>query len=175
MAILNQAINIVFGKKISNQSNQSLPNLLVQAYDRDMRSEELLGECITAQDGSYKISWKHEQLSGRGRKEADLSMKVLSREKKTVLFASAIIDTRFNASPSEEINIVIKGAVRPEIIEYDFLYKEVSFLADKVKPADLQENSTNQDISFLSREMSVPRQRKLYILPWLSVFRTYQK
>ncbi|KIO75805.1 hypothetical protein TH53_18480 [Pedobacter lusitanus] len=163
MATLNQAINIVFGK-IRNQSNQPLPNLLVQAYDRDMRSEELLGECITAQDGSYEISWKHEQLSGRGRKEADLSMKVLTREKKTVLYASAIIDTRFNAAASEEINIIIKGKIPAEFIEYDYLYKEVGFLAGKVKQVDLQENEQHQDISFLSGEMNVPAEKIVHLV-----------
>lgn len=158
MAILNEVINIVFGK-VTNQSNQPLTNLLVQAYDRDMRSEQLLGECLTAQDGSYRINWKHEQLSGRGIKEADLSMKVVSREKGTLLYAATVAETRFNATPSEEINIVVKGAIRPEFIEYDVLYKEVSFLADKVKLADLQENENNQDISFLSREMSIPAEK----------------
>ena len=154
----NQKSNVVVGKIVDRLKNP-MPGLLVRAFDRDMRSEELLGECVTNKAGSYEIIWLHSQLSGRGVKEADIAIKVLTKEKKTIVFESGIDDVRFNASPREEINIIIKDVIEPEILEYDYLHKEISFLADKVSIVDLQQNEKNQDITFLSRELNMDSEK----------------
>ena len=146
--------NLVLGQVV-DQHNRSLTNLLVQAFDRDMRSEELLGESTTDREGKYEITWLHSQLSGRGRIEADIAIKVLTPKKKQVLFESDIDSVRFNASPREEINVVIITEIKPETIEFDFLLKEVGFLADKVAISDLQENERHKDITFISKELDV--------------------
>ena len=67
MAIRSEtgAENVVLGK-VADKLGRPLANLVVQAYDRDMRSEDLLGECVTDRDGRYRIAWSHEQLNGRG-------------------------------------------------------------------------------------------------------------
>jgi hypothetical protein len=150
--------NLVLGR-VTDQLNRPLPNLIVQAFDRDMRSEELLGESITDRDGKYEIIWLHSQLSGRGRKEADILIKVFTREKNTLLFASDIDAVRFNATPREEINITIETAIKPEVVEYDYILKEVSFLANKVAITDLQENEQTRDITFLSKEAEFPAEK----------------
>ena len=76
--------NLVYGQ-VTDKINQPLANLIVQAYDRDMRSEELLGETVTDKNGKYEISWSANQLTGRERKEADIAIKLLTKEKKTLL------------------------------------------------------------------------------------------
>lgn len=124
-----------------------------------MRGEELLGESITNKEGKYKITWLHSQLSGRGKKEADILLKVFTREKKTLLFASDIEAVRFNARPREEINITIEAAIKPELVEYDQLLKVVSFLANKVAIADLQEDEQHRDITFLAKEAEIPAEK----------------
>ncbi len=156
--IENKKENLVFGRVV-DRSNQPLANLIVQAYDRDMRSEELLGEYVTDRDGKYEIGWSQSQLSGRERRTADLAVKVFTREKKTPLFASAMDAVRFNASRREEINITIETAVQPEVVEYDYILKQVTYLADRVAVADLQENKDHQDITFLSREAELPAEK----------------
>ncbi len=156
--IENKKENLVFGRVV-DRSNQPLANLIVQAYDRDMRSEELLGEYVTDRDGKYEIGWSHSQLSGRERKTADLAIKVFTREKKTPLFASAMDAVRFNASHREEINITIATAVQPEVVEYDYILRQVTYLADRVAVAGLQENKDHQDITFLSREAEIPAEK----------------
>jgi len=98
--IENKKENLVLGR-IVDLRNRPLADLIVQAYDRDMRSEELLGESVTDREGKYEITWQHSQLSGRGKKEADLVMKVLTREKKTQLYESDMDSVRFNASSRE--------------------------------------------------------------------------
>ncbi len=153
--INDQKPNLVLGR-VTDKLNRSLAGLIVHAYDRDMRTEEFLGESLTNKDGKYEITWLHSQLSGKGRKEADLVMKVLTSEKRTLLFVSTMDDIRFNASVREEINIVIEHNIEPEIVEFDYVLKEVSFLGGKVAITDLQENEQHRDITFLSKETGIP-------------------
>jgi Tc toxin complex TcA C-terminal TcB-binding domain/Neuraminidase-like domain len=150
--------NVVFGR-VSDTQDRPLPNLVVQALDKDMRSEELLAESITDRDGKYEITWLHSQLSGRDRKEADIFIKVFTREKKALLYVSDIDAVRFNAAPREEINITIEMAIQPEVVEYDYLLNEVSFLAEKVAIVDLQETEENRDITFLSKELEISNEK----------------
>lgn len=65
-------------------------------------------------------------------------------------------EVRFNAGEREEINITIKQALPAEIVEFDFLVKEVTFLAGKVAIAELQENKNQEDITFHSKEIGIP-------------------
>jgi 5-hydroxyisourate hydrolase-like protein (transthyretin family) len=75
-----RAENIVLGT-VTDKLGRPLSNLVVHVYDRDMRSEQLLGECVTDRDGRYRIAWSHGQLSGRGKGSADIAIKVVTREK----------------------------------------------------------------------------------------------
>ena len=150
----NSKPNLVVGQIVDIQ-NRPLPNLIVEIYDKDMRNVQLLATTTTNKEGRYEETWEHSQLSGRGRKEADILIKVLSSVEKTLLFESAIDSVRFNASPREEINITIGVTIEPEVVEYDFLLKEVTFLAKGVEIADLEENNQHQDITFLSRELKI--------------------
>ena len=156
--IENQKPNLVLGR-VSDKLNRPLANLIVQAFDRDMRGEELLGESITDRDGKYEIAWSHSQLSGRGKKEADIVIKVFTREKKTLLYAFNIDAVRFNASEREEINITIEQAIKPEVVEYDFILKQASYLAGKIAIIDLQESKEHRDITFLSKEAEIPAEK----------------
>lgn len=156
--IENEIHNLVVGR-VTDQHNHPLPHLIIQVYDRDMRKEELLAETLTDQEGNYKVIWTHSQLSGRGKKEADLSIKVFTKQKKTLLYATDTESIRFNASPREEINIVLSNVPGPEMVEFDFLMKEVTFLAHQVPVAQLQENKEYQDVTFISRETDIQSEK----------------
>src|SRR4030042_4798976 len=156
--IKNQKTNLVLGL-VADKLNRPLANLVVRAFDRDMRSEELLGESITNRDGKYEIAWSHSQLSGRGKKKADIVIKVFTRGKKTLLYASDIEAVRFNASPREEINITITAEIKPEVVEYDYILKQVTYLAGKVANTDLKESKEHRDITFLSKEAEIPAEK----------------
>ncbi|MBK9227450.1 MAG: hypothetical protein IPL67_10460 [Ignavibacteria bacterium] len=88
--------NIVFGK-IYDSQNLPLAKLLVRVSDKNLRSEVLLAETVTDKEGKYEITWKQSQLIGRNRKSADILIKILTPEKKTVLYNSDINSIRFNA------------------------------------------------------------------------------
>ncbi|MBK6948377.1 MAG: hypothetical protein IPH16_10225 [Haliscomenobacter sp.] len=149
--IKNATPNYVFGR-VSDTLNRPLPGLKVKVFDRDMRSEELLEETVTDQEGRYEIVWYQQELDGRGRRTADIAVSVFTAERETLVFASDMDQVRFDAGRREEINIVIRQAVPLERLEYDHLLREVRFLANQVAVVDLEENERERDITFLARE-----------------------
>ena len=153
--LTNQNPNTVLGK-VTDSNGRPMPNLKVVIYDVDMREWQPLSETLTNREGKYELQWSHDQLSGRGKKEADIAVKVSTKEKNTELFKSSMDEVRFNASDREEINISIRLFLPKEVVEFDIMVKEVSFLAGKVAIADLQENEELRDVTFLSKEMEVP-------------------
>jgi hypothetical protein len=155
--------NLVLGK-VTDKLGRPLVNLVVRAYDRDLRGEELLGECVTGRDGKYRITWSHGQLSGRGKGSADLAIKVLTREKQHLLFASSVDEIRFNASSREQIDVTIAIAVTPDVIEFDHIVKQVTFLAGAVAIADLQESREHRDLTFLSRESELAADKIAHVV-----------
>lgn len=157
MAIRSEtrADNLVVGTVI-DKVGRPLSNLVVQAYDRGLRSEELLGECVTGRDGKYEIAWSLGQLGARGKGSADLAIKVVTREKKLLLFASGVDEIRFNAARREQIDVTIEAAVTPDVVEYDHIVAQVTPLAGAVAIADLQESNEHRDLSFLTKQTDIP-------------------
>ena len=154
--IRTQALNIVSGK-ITGVNGLPLPNLKVAIYNVDMREWLLLNETTTDKAGTYEAQWAWKQLGQRERKSADIGLRVSTGEKGTVLFESAMNEVRFNAGPREEINITLKQPVPAEVVEFDFLVRDVLSLSNDVAIARLQEDAEHQDITFLSGELEVPR------------------
>ncbi|NNV57634.1 Tc toxin subunit A-related protein [Limnovirga soli] len=154
----HQNPNTVLGK-VTDSNGRPLANLKVVIYDVDMREWQALADTFTSKEGKYELQWTHEQLSGRGKMEADIAVKLFTKEKGTELFKSNMDEVRFNASDREEINIIIGQALPKEVVEFDFLVKQISFLANKVAIADLQENKEHRDITFLSKELEVAAEK----------------
>jgi len=71
-AIKNQNPNTVLAK-VTDSNGRPLANLKVAIYDVDMREWQPLADTFTNREGKYKLQWTHEQLSGRGKKEADIA------------------------------------------------------------------------------------------------------
>ncbi len=154
-AIKSQNVNTVLGKVI-DVNGRPLANLKVEIFNVEMRDWQALADTFTNKEGKYELKWTHDQLGDREKREADIAVKVFTRENNTELFKSSMDEVRFNASEREEINITIRQAVPKEVVEFDFLVKEVSFLANKIAIADLQENEDHRDVTFLSKELEVP-------------------
>ncbi|MGH7800541.1 MAG: neuraminidase-like domain-containing protein [Thermodesulfobacteriota bacterium] len=148
-------LNYLVQGKVSDKLNRPLTNLLVQAFDRDMRSEELLGKCLTNEKGEYKIYYSSEQFARAEKKSADLAITVLTAKSKTVLYITDMDAIRFNASEKEEINIVIEAGIPKEENEFDSILRDISPLIETVKVSDLQENDEHRDITFLSSEAGI--------------------
>ena len=122
---------------------------VVQASDKDLRSEELLGQAITDQQGRYEIKYTADQFRRAEKGAADLIVRVYANASAaSSLAASPII---FNAPPVATVDFVIGGGTYPGPSEYEQLASELAPLLEvspPVQPVDL----TNDDIAFLAGE-----------------------
>jgi peptidoglycan hydrolase-like protein with peptidoglycan-binding domain len=56
----------------------SMRGVTVRAFDRDLRSEQLLGEAVTNANADYEISYTAEQFRRSDKRTADLFLRVFS-------------------------------------------------------------------------------------------------
>ena len=158
MTTEQKIINLVTGR-ITDKQNRPIPDLLVEIYDRSLRSEQKLGSAITDRNGEYEVPWNLDQLKEKGKKSADLIVKVLSRAYETLLYQSGIDQVRYKAIKREEVHIKIDRDREPDMIEFDYLHRSISQLAENVPFHELQENENHRDLSFLSNKIQVPREK----------------
>lgn len=116
----------------------------VRAYDKDLRSEQLLGQAITDAGGNYDIPYSSSQFKRAEKKSADLIVRVFGPKEK-LLAASSVV---FNAQPVETIDVLLGGAVLLGPSEYTRIAADVEPLLDGVAVAEL----TEIDLEFLSSE-----------------------
>jgi hypothetical protein len=130
---------------------------LVRAFDKDLRSEEQLGEALTDQEGRYLIRYTSAQFRRTEQGSADLLVRAVSRDGK-VLAASPVI---FNAAPEETIDLMLDGPVGPQRSEYERLLTHVmsGLPGQGLSLAEL----TEEDISFLSGKTGSDALRIAYL------------
>ncbi len=124
---------------------------LVMAFDKDLRSEEYLGEALTSKAGHYQITYHASQFRRKEKKNADLLVRAyLGIENVT---ESAII---FNAQPVETIDLVIGDGEYRGPSEYEQIVEQLMPLLDNVAFTELRQDNKIRDITFLSGETSLP-------------------
>lgn len=121
---------------------------LVQAFDRDLRSEQLLGEQFSGADGGYSIRYGPDQFRRAEKLAADLVVRAIDRQGQ-LLAESAIV---FNAGPETAIDLVVGGAEFRGPSEFELLADELRPLLEELAPAELREDDEHRDLSFLSGE-----------------------
>ena len=159
----------------------------VQALDRDLPSLErrtglapqMLGEAIADAEGRFQIAYTLEQFqSGEGtslfrkakEKNADLSFRVFDRFGQEISIRILEAPDReyrsdqiiFNAPTSLKINIFLEAPQESRPSEYERL---IALIAPVVEDLPLIELS-DEDVVFLSNELSLERQREV-LIEWL--------
>ncbi len=118
----------------------------VQAFDRDLRSEEPLGGALTDRNGAYRIGYSVNQIRKKERGGADLVVKAFGADGEE-LVASPVM---FNAPPQAEIDLTIPLGQGPAL--FDRIANAVAPLLGDVAIEELEENQEHQDLTFLSGE-----------------------
>lgn len=153
MASLN--FNTISGT-IYDQFDAPAANLSVQLYDKDLRSEQLLGEALTDAKGFYSISYDGSKWVDSDAKSADVFIRVRVPAPQTAPAAGILGESPvyFNVLPAFTLDFKIGNTPIRVLNEFDALVQVIKPLAEpqKVALADLQENDKIKDISFLANE-----------------------
>ncbi|HYV05773.1 MAG TPA: hypothetical protein VFB82_14360, partial [Blastocatellia bacterium] len=120
----------------------------VRAFDRDLRSEELLGESATDAAGHYEIRYSVDQFSRSEKESADLVVRAFDAG--GLLLASS--PTLFNAAAIAQIDFAIPADKLPPPSLFERIGAALAPLLDGVKVEELEEDQQHQDVSFLSGE-----------------------
>jgi len=143
---------------VKDGNARALAGLLVKAYDRDLRSESVLGESLTDAKGSYQIKYTPESFLSKEKKTVDLFLRVFAPGG-TLVFETGFDRIIFNASDHETIDISISTLITPDGNEFDRITGETSNLLPGGKFSELEENDKNRDISFLSKKTGIAAEK----------------
>ncbi|MEQ1742475.1 MAG: neuraminidase-like domain-containing protein [Candidatus Nitrotoga sp.] len=117
----------------------------VQVFDKDLRSEELLGESALDASGFYEVRYSLEQFRRAEKQAADLIVRILNLRRE-VLFSTDVI---FNAAAVQTIDIVLTDEKR--LSEFERHVAQIRPLLQELPFADLKE----ADIDFLAEESGI--------------------
>jgi len=140
----------VFGK-VSLSNGEPAATLLVRAYDRDLRSEQLLGESSTNDEGQYTITYTPEQFRRAEKYRADLEVRAYNEIGFPLEASSEPDGTVFNAREQEEINLTLADSQPVKVSEYERL---LILLNPILEGTPLTELSSG-DLSFIIKETEI--------------------
>jgi hypothetical protein len=138
--------------------NVPLANVTVQVFDKDLRSEQLLGAAVSDAKGFYTVRFEPAKFAGSEAKGADLFIRVVvfigttgTAPLTQVLGESPVY---FNVPQNFTLDFKIGNAPIKELNEFDALVQHIKPLTEpqQVAIADLQETDKFKDISFLANE-----------------------
>ena len=134
----------------------------VRAYDRDLRSEQLLGEAETDAEGNYHIPYTPEQFRRADKGHADLRLRVFDKNEREVTIAPLreASSTLFNADPNTEANLHLQTEAPPPVTSlYDRMVAAITPLLDGATLNEL----TGEDAQFLNREVDFSASQLFWI------------
>lgn len=163
MAIEQPTLYHVSGR-VTDINNIPQDGLIIRIYDRDMRSEELIGETVTDRNGHYGLDYHPEQFLKGEKKYPDLAVKVYTANGRQPLYEPTIKGIRFNARLREVIDIKLQKGVSRETDEYSHYLNEIQPLRGEIPVDQLDENEKVQDISFLNQETGIQEEHLEYLV-----------
>ncbi|HKP11145.1 MAG TPA: carboxypeptidase-like regulatory domain-containing protein, partial [Blastocatellia bacterium] len=120
----------------------------VSAFDRDLRSEQLLGQTETDETGFYRVRYSADQTLRGEKGSADLVIKATASDG-SLLVASRVL---FNAPPVAELDLLIPAEALAPPSLFEKVGRELAPLTAGLEVEELEEDEKHQDLSFLSGE-----------------------
>jgi hypothetical protein len=145
---------IVFGK-ITHSSGEPAAGVTVRAFDRDLRSQQLLGEATANDDGVYQIRYSRDQFRRAEKGRADLLMRAFNAVGTELEVDSDRDGIIFQAQRQEEVNLELASDKMIEPSEYERLVRVLRPLLEDVPLAEL----TEADIDFLAKDTGQEKKR----------------
>ncbi|MEO5601611.1 MAG: neuraminidase-like domain-containing protein [Cyclobacteriaceae bacterium] len=131
--------------------NAPIPGITVNAFDKDLRTEQLVGTARTDAKGFYKIKYDASKFVLAENKSCDILIRV-QRSARALLGESPVY---FNVPQNFTLDYKIGNTPYQGLAEFDNLVDLIIPLLSKqkVKIADLKEDEKFKDITFLSSEI----------------------
>jgi|GEM_PF-1020687 len=123
----------------------------VNAFDKDLRSEQFLGKSSINEHGNYRIRYGREQFARADKGSADLRVAVCNVDEVEVLSS----DVHFNAEPDTVIDLQLVSETPPVVSEYEEYRSDLDVVLQGVSLVELDDN----DIDFLAGDTGIPRER----------------
>lgn len=158
MAII---LNTVSGM-IYDAFNAPLTGVTVNAYDKDLRTEQLIGSAISDAKGFYIITYDSSKFAQAENKSPDIFLRVFDA---SGLFMGES-EVYFNTPNEFVLDFKIGNTPYEGLSEYDTLVNEITPLlqSQQVTMYDLKEDDKFKDITFLAGETGEPSE-KIALLP----------
>ncbi len=141
---------------VSQADDSRVVGHTVRALDKDMRTEQLLGEDVTDKNGRYEIEYAADKFRRAEKGSADLIVRVLSKDGR-VLAASPVI---FDAGAEETVDLTLDTAATPLPSEYERLLNKLKPYLQDTPLIDL----TEEDIKFLQGATGIDPLRIVYLM-----------
>ena len=100
--------------RVLDHNNKGISGLFVQAYDKDMLYDDLLGTAKTDANGNFEIFYDDKDFNDLFEKSPDLYLTVKNKKGK-ILFSSKK-KVRLNAKKSEKFDIILKLILNKRIL-----------------------------------------------------------
>lgn len=130
-----------------------VPGLRVTAFDRDFRSEQLLGKARTNAEGHYRITYTALAALRAEKASADLGLRVHSADGKTLLHASCSSELLMSAPAEARLDRVVNLPPGALPNAFDQLVGALQPLIGKVPIAAIQIDPASDEGLFLAREL----------------------
>lgn len=145
--------------RVQGADEQRVSGLTVHAFDRDLRSEQLLGEADVAADGTFSIGYTADRFRRADKATADLLVRVIDVQRSPAEILRLEIDGAsadplrpfFNAPEQCQVIIVASLPEAADVTEYERYAAGVMPLLDGVTPADL----TRDNLTFLLGDLGL--------------------
>ena len=133
---------------VRDASGKPLHNIVVRAYDQDLRRRQKLGEGSSDREGRYRIAYSQSAFCKAEKDGADL-VAVVFDAADVELSRSSVL---FNAPSSATVDLTIPAEVlRPSPL-FDKIGLVLEPLLDGLRVEELEEDNEHQDLSFLVGE-----------------------
>lgn len=123
-------IRFVVKGRVAHADGKPFTNNLVRLYDRDLRSEELLGESKTDEHGHHEIDYGHKKFWGAEKVAADLRVCAYDQDGCEVV-SSVILG---NAGANRTVDLIVGGEIYREPSENKQLPTEYSLSQNHPNP-----------------------------------------
>jgi hypothetical protein len=95
----------VFGRVVEAKSGRGVPGVVVSAYDKDPVFDDFLGDALSTVTGDFRIVYDESRFKSLLDRKPDIYIKAKTLAGQELLDAKGA--TRFDASPREEIKVVL--------------------------------------------------------------------